>query len=299
MLDPSLPSAPGVMPMAGSPMKKNENSLHLLPSQAGVEVLDMAVAGRPYGRHVHETYAIGVMESGVGGNLYRGEKQVLPAGTISLMNPDTMHDGYTLSPGLKYKMMYIDSAAIGRVIGDEQERFFETSTPQDSDGLVRSCLSAICLSSAGSRDKADVLKSDAALHLLISTIAARYCGEPTRPVGSEPMAVRIIKDYLDSMSKPDMAREYDPTHKVSLQTLANLVNLSPNYALNVFRKHTGVPPHMYWTARRIGNAKRLLLNGQSPADVAASLGFYDQSHFMRTVKRYTGLLPSQIKGSNR
>lgn len=280
-------------------MKKNANCLHLLPSQAGVEVLDIAVAGRPYGKHVHETYAIGVMEEGVGGNSYRGEKQVLPTSTISLMNPDTMHDGYALSTELKYKMMYIDSAAIGRIIGDDQERFFNESTPQDSDGLVRRCLSTICLASAGGRDKADVLRSDAALHVLISTIATRYCGDSTRLIGSEPTAVRIIKDYLDSMSKPNVAREDDHAHKISLQTLGNLVNLTPNYAQNVFRKHTGVPPHMYWTARRIGNAKRLLLKGESPADVAASLGFYDQSHFIRTVKRYTGLLPSQFNSLNR
>jgi len=46
------------------------------------------------------------------------------------------------------------------------------------------------------------------------------------------------------------------------------------------------------TGRRVERARALLLDGQRPAEVAAAVGFYDQSHLTRYFKRYLGTAPS-------
>tara|TARA_R110000765_G_C18963892_1_gene609748 strand:- start:6626 stop:6835 length:210 start_codon:yes stop_codon:yes gene_type:complete len=51
----ALPSPAGVMPPAGTRMKQNASCSYLVPSQEVAEVLDIAIAGRPYGKHEHET----------------------------------------------------------------------------------------------------------------------------------------------------------------------------------------------------------------------------------------------------
>jgi AraC-like DNA-binding protein len=78
---------------------------------------------------------------------------------------------------------------------------------------------------------------------------------------------------------------------VSLQELADLVNLNPFYLSRVFRKQVGVPPHVYHTHLRVAEAKRLLAAGVRLSQVAHATGFYDQSHFGQHFKRLVGVPP--------
>ncbi|MFF0310303.1 helix-turn-helix transcriptional regulator [Streptosporangium sp. NPDC004379] len=55
----------------------------------------------------------------------------------------------------------------------------------------------------------------------------------------------------------------------------------------------GLPPHAYLTGRRIERARRLLLNGQRPAEVATSVGFHDQAHLNRHFVRHVGTTPAR------
>ncbi|WP_269750806.1 helix-turn-helix domain-containing protein [Candidatus Burkholderia verschuerenii] len=43
-------------------------------------------------------------------------------------------------------------------------------------------------------------------------------------------------------------------------------------------------------------AKRMLAQGQSIVHTALGLGFYDQSHFSRTFKKFTGTTPGKLIG---
>ncbi|CAN5467109.1 hypothetical protein BH09ACT12_BH09ACT12_27470 [soil metagenome] len=54
----------------------------------------------------------------------------------------------------------------------------------------------------------------------------------------------------------------------------------------------GIAPHRYLTGRRLDRARRLLLAGESPASVAAAVGFHDQPHLTRHFGRFLGVTPS-------
>lgn len=58
-----------------------------------------------------------------------------------------------------------------------------------------------------------------------------------------------------------------------------------------FREEVGLPRDAYVTHRRIARAQDLLARGMSQADVAASVGFYDQSLLHRHFKRILRLTP--------
>jgi AraC-like DNA-binding protein len=53
----------------------------------------------------------------------------------------------------------------------------------------------------------------------------------------------------------------------------------------------GLPLHAYVTHRRISSAQVLLARGLSQAEVAASVGLYDQSQLHRHFKRIVGVTP--------
>lgn len=80
---------------------------------------------------------------------------------------------------------------------------------------------------------------------------------------------------------------------IDLETLARRAGLSRFQALRAFKRRYGLPPHAYQLCLRISHARRLLLQGESAADVAALCGFADQSHFNRHFKRLNGVTPVQ------
>ena len=59
-----------------------------------------------------------------------------------------------------------------------------------------------------------------------------------------------------------------------------------------FTRQFGLSPHAYVIGRRIDVARRLMLGGAAPADVAVAVGFYDQAHFTRHFKRHTAVTPA-------
>jgi len=273
------------------------NCLHHLTWHEGVELLDVSVHGEPFGKHSHDAFAIGVMEKGIGGNFCRGTKQVLPPGALSLMNPGELHDGYAISQELRYKMLYVSESAMRRFLGEEKLQGFHHYTAHDENGQVRLQLQEIhqrleCKQHAGWR-----LAVDTSLVALLEAIMLRHARHVRRSPGRESGAVKIVKEYLDSLAVA-VSRPYASAcgETITLDFLAQLVDLNPNYLVNVFTHHVGVSPYHYWITRRIDSAKILLAAGQSAGDVAHQLGFYDQSHFLRTFKRFTGVTPRQLIG---
>ena len=87
---------------------------------------------------------------------------------------------------------------------------------------------------------------------------------------------------------------------LTLGQMAAAARLSPYHFARQFRAATGLPPHRYVILRRVERAKQLLQVGGLPlAEVAAHVGFWDQSQFSRHFKRLVGVTPGQFRVSAR
>ncbi len=73
----------------------------------------------------------------------------------------------------------------------------------------------------------------------------------------------------------------------------------PAHLVRAFSTAYGIPPHQYLTSRRVGQARRLLLEGRPPSDVAAAAGFYDQAHLTRHFRRLVGVTPGRYRSAER
>lgn len=95
---------------------------------------------------------------------------------------------------------------------------------------------------------------------------------------------------------------YIQTHlyeNISLDILARLVNQHPKYISFQFQKETGMSYSMYIQKLKIEAACELLLSSTMTISlIAERLNFYDQSHFSKTFKKWTGLTPKEFKMSN-
>jgi AraC family transcriptional regulator len=85
---------------------------------------------------------------------------------------------------------------------------------------------------------------------------------------------------------------------VSLADIAGAAHLSPYHLTRVFKKATGISPHQYLVQVRVNSARSLLTAGagdRSLAEIAAAVGFADQSHLTRHFKRMLGITPKQLR----
>jgi AraC family transcriptional regulator len=82
----------------------------------------------------------------------------------------------------------------------------------------------------------------------------------------------------------------------TLGQLAAVARLSPYHFARQFKGATGLPPHQFVIARRVERAKQLLEGASlSLAEIAAHVGFSDQSQFTRHFKRLVGVTPGQFR----
>lgn len=122
--------------------------------------------------------------------------------------------------------------------------------------------------------------------LVTSLISVLAMIKPTVAADRGKLPPRHLRRVMDHMTE-NYARN------ITLKELADLVGLSPSYFSEAFKRSTGLPPHRWQMAKRVGEAKRMLEESQmSPTEVAIAAGFSDQAHFTRVFRRFEGTTPA-------
>lgn len=145
------------------------------------------------------------------------------------------------------------------------------------------------------------LNSDSASSLLAESAAMQ-------------LAVHLVRHYTERSSPQERLERPARPHRavvrasefihdnyargLRLADIAAAAHLSPFHLIRMFRKSTGKTPHQYLIQVRVNMARSLLSAGAgsgSLADIAAAVGFVDQSHLTRHFKRVLGLTPKQLR----
>lgn len=134
----------------------------------------------------------------------------------------------------------------------------------------------------------EALGNALALHLLRHYASLRC--SPSTLVGRRLSQRQIaqVRDYI-----------YDHLGDgVSLAGMASTLGFSISYFTRLFRQATGVSPHQYVIRCRVERARELLLDSSlSLAEIAQHVGFSDQSHMHRHLKRSLGLTPGDLRSA--
>jgi AraC-like DNA-binding protein len=94
-----------------------------------------------------------------------------------------------------------------------------------------------------------------------------------------------------------LPRHLGRSHR-GLEAAAATLDRSVPHLVRSFTRQFGVSPHAYVIGRRIDAARRELLRGARPVEVATSVGFCDQAHFTRHFKRHTSMTPAGFARSH-
>ena len=82
-------------------------------SSGDVEMMRATFVTQVFSQHMHERFAIGVIENGALGFYYRGENVIAPAGSVNLATPGEPHMGHAAADlGWTYRMFYLDTSLL-------------------------------------------------------------------------------------------------------------------------------------------------------------------------------------------
>lgn len=258
----------------------------LAPELSNLELFRATAIHYSYARHAHSGYSIGLIESGVGGNYYRGSSYLAPAKSIVLMNPEEAHTGYSAEgQPLSYRMLYANVECVQQIaneLGVKEFPYFKDAVIQD-ERLAKQIFS-LHITLERSPDR---LEQHFRFVKVLSDLLTHYAAVrvPSFHSPQEHRAIQLVKEYLhDHFNTP-----------VSLEQLATLTGLNRSYLIRIFCQSVGMPPYTYLNQVRVEKAKQLLSQEMTLAEVAIAVGMSDQSHLNRHFKRIVGITPGQYR----
>ncbi|OIQ77529.1 arabinose operon regulatory protein [mine drainage metagenome] len=252
------------------------------PDFAGMELLTARYFAHRFTPHVHDTYAIALIEHGAERFRCARAEGIAPAGSIIVIPPGEVHTGQRgCESGWAYRVFYPQPQLLAALMaelrdGDAAAPVFG-SIVLDDPALFMALrrLHAVLVGAADPLLRAGAWR-EAMGHLLM-----RHGGASQPRVGRETVAVRTAQELLRA----------DEGAALTLDAVARAVGLSPWHFNRAFSSEVGLPPHAWRNQWRLAQAKTLLRRGQAPVEVAAALGYADQSHLHRHFKRAFGVTP--------
>lgn len=109
----------------------------------------------------------------------------------------------------------------------------------------------------------------------------------------EMESIKVLKEHKLSQIKEYIDTEF--TEDLSLDKLSMQFSINKFSLIRSFKKEYYLSPHQYIMDLRVNRAKELIRTGEDLTSITHSCGFYDQSHFIKTFKIYTGLTPESYR----
>ncbi|MER7082380.1 transcriptional regulator, AraC family [Saccharopolyspora kobensis] len=254
------------------------------PSVPGVvEVFHAHFTEHEYPLHVHDAWTLLIVDDGaVRYDLDRHERGT-PDGTLSLLPPHVPHNGSPATPrGFRKRVLYLDTTQL-----DESFTGPAVDGPEITDVLLRRHIEQL---HAALAHRGDEFEAESRLALITQRLREHLRPRlvPGGPADDRGTA-HDLRDLLDSRLR----------ESTTLAEIARLLHVHPAHLVRAFSAAFGIAPHQYVTSRRVDLARRLLLEGRPPGEVAVAAGFYDQSHLTRHFKRVLGTPPGRYARAGR
>ena len=211
----------------------------------------------------------------------------------ALVVPPGVHAGGVTLKSVQATSIYLKPAMVAHAVHESVNQSILEILPQLAitdkkiEYIALALVTEITSGFASGRIFSESMANALAVHML-----ANYA---TRPLG--------LREYRGGMPKYVLRRtiDYIDTNlgtNLGLAELARNAGMSPWYFCKTFKQSTSLSPHQYIMRERIERGKRLLAEGRlSIIEIAAELGFSDQSHFAAVFRRLTGMSPKRYVDS--
>lgn len=258
-------------------------------ADTGIESVRAHFVGHAYDPHWHDSFLVGVTEQGVQQFNCRRVRHRSTPGQVFLLEPGDIHDG--LAPtdeGFTYSTLYLEPAWLDQQLRALFEHAPDGSLPSFADTLCHderlAQATALAFQAVHTQDLR-IVRQTAMDDLLACLTRHLHWRRRINPDPRLPLTAQRARDYLHANLERD----------IGLEDLAHACGIDRFRLTRAFKAAFGIAPHAYLIQLRLARARRLLAQGQTPAEVAVALGFADQSHLGRWFRRAYRLTPADYR----
>ncbi len=144
-----------------------------------------------------------------------------------------------------------------------------------------------------SKDVCYKLPIRANIYLIMTALLRYYCGskdELDRMIYHNVMRLRPVINYIDEHFG----------EKIYIETLADMITVSPDYFTKMFKDSIGKTPIDYINAIRINHALEMLSESDIPVnEIAEKIGFSNPNYFHKIFKQYMVTSPLAYRKSSK
>jgi AraC-like DNA-binding protein len=256
---------------------------------SGIETVRAHFEGHAYDPHWHDSYLVGITEQGLQQFNCRRQQHNSTPGKVFLLEPGDIHDGTApQAGGFTYRTLYLDPNWLDRELRAQFEDTPDNTQLSFAATLAEDPQLAIATASAFEamhHDELRIVRQTALDHLLANLTSHLRWRTLLNPDPRLPLVAQRARDYLHSHLHQD----------IGLDDLAQVTGVDRFRLSRAFKAAFGMAPHAYLIQLRLTRARHLLARGELPANVAAALGFADQSHLGRWFQRAYRMTPADYR----
>lgn len=203
---------------------------------------------------------------------------VAKEGDIVLIDTTRPHT-YSALTGLSFLFFHFD--------GSSSKYFYENITESDNflirlpnnSRVVNAMKNILNMAYYGQENE---IRISAQIHYVLSEIST--------------INFEVLKPKENTITKSIEYLNQHFTENFPIEKLAEYVNFSPYYFSRLFKKQTGMSPHMYRIKLRIALASELLVsNNESIENISELCGFNSSQHFIRSFKKHYKCTPTEFR----
>jgi AraC-like DNA-binding protein len=245
--------------------------------------LEKCAAGHTWGPGIRDHYLIHLVLAGKGTFQTAGRTWDVQSGDLFLAVPNQLI-AYTADAEQPWEYCWVGfngacaHALVSQLPFTDDEPVHHTKDPE---GLRRALSEIFHARGPEPQDEAAMVGY---LYLFMAALMKETRDHKPRAASSANQYVLNAIKYI----------QFNYSHDISIDDVAASVGISRSHLYRVFMSNMGKSPIDYLTEYRINEACKLLRSGSlSIAEVAVSVGFFDQFYFSRVFKKSQGLPPSK------
>ena len=269
----------------GGVLPSSQMFLHLPSEFARSALIYAAYVGHYFCDHTYtvhrnqfDYYMLAVVDSGGMFFQYNGERFEVHAGEVILLDCRRPHT-YGALDSVSFRYIYFrggSSDAYYRLLAGENGYFTRPARSVEVQSAIQSIFALVT----------DTTYDEHRVSVQLYRILAELSGSDGRGESVQNAAVLHAIAYM----------EHHFSEKLTIEQIADQVNLSEYYFSRLFRRCTSMSPHAYLVNLRITMARQLLTVSQKSVErIAEECGFHSTTNFIRSFREHVGCTPKQFR----
>ncbi|HEX2926811.1 MAG TPA: AraC family transcriptional regulator [Ruminiclostridium sp.] len=252
-----------------------------------------------FSRHWHEKMEFLYFIKGNAVIGCNGEQINACAGNMVVINSNELHEGHALSEFVEYYCLIVDTSLFqdrktdiceAKYIKPIYQNCIVFKNKIENDSSIKACIENI-VREIDSKDTGFEIAVKAAFYQLMVILLRNHVKYVLTP--------NEYDKRMHTLNRLNTVLEYIENNyreNITLEKLSSMANLSRYHFCHLFRKTTGKTLSEYLNAVRIGQAEKLIMEGDtSITEAALSCGYNDANYFSRVYKKYKNIAPSKVK----